>query len=390
MNEERREVVIIGGGPAGSALGALLAAAGHDVALLEKDFFPRPKLCGEFLSMESRRLLLRIGCLDEVLAREPARLRACRFYAPSGRSVELSLGGEALGLSREVFDDVLLRHARRRGADTREGVRADRVEADGVSATVELESQAAAGGPERRRMRASRVVAAYGRRSKPDRALGRSFITGLHPYAGLQRHHRPASSPEGARLTSELAGVTEVHFFDGGYGGLTFVEGGRVNVCLLLHRRLLKMLSSPKWEAVAGALERRSPSLAARLAALEPEPGPALAVAQLDFRRQETHAGPILFLGDAAAMIAPLCGDGQAMALRGAVLLADEFSRGGADAASLGPRWDAVWRRDFARRLLLGRALQSLLLKPAACEVAIRTVGLFPRLGAALIKATRD
>jgi len=377
-------IAVIGAGPAGSALAALLAGAGRGVVLLEKGSFPRSKLCGEFLSMESQALLRRIGCWEEVASVKPASIVSARFYSPAGRSAALDLGGEALGLSRLALDAGLFAHARRRGAVVVEGAEVTRLGPDG---TMEVRRSLPDGSVRTSRLRAGLVVAAYGRRGGLDRQLGRRFLTRRHPFIGLKRHHRPAPGKEGT-LAGEFGSVVEVHLFRGGYCGVSFVEGGAVNVCLLADRRWAGRLVSSRWSEVSRELSRSSPSLAGRLAGLVPCEEATHAAAELSFEAKETSSGRVLFIGDAAGMIAPMCGDGQAMALESAVLLA-ELVAGEDRPAELRALWDAAWRERFASRLRLGRWLQRALLAPLAAEAAVAAVGCWPRLGRALMGGTR-
>lgn len=387
---DRREIAVIGGGIAGSALAALLARSGREVLLLEQDAFPRHKLCGEFLSPQSQRLLEKIGCLREVLSLGPARITHGRFYAPSGRDALFGLGGEALGLSRAALDETLFRHAGRCGAFVHEGAKVRRIEKavggsrlsvdwkDGRKTTVE----------------ARLVVAAYGRRSPLDVPFARAYLENPAPYLGLKRHHRPAETEEGRRVISELDGRVEIHLFNGGYCGLSRVEAGLINVCVLLEKVMLKNLASPRWDDVSAAMRAGSASLRTRLAALSPAESGFHAVAGLDFSPKETSRGNTLFIGDAAGMIAPLCGDGQAMALESAELLAGLIgSRPGlmddGGIAALGRSWDAAWNGRFAKRLRRGRLLQSALLWAPAVEPTVRLISGIPSLGTALVRSTR-
>jgi flavin-dependent dehydrogenase len=169
---------------------------------------------------------------------------------------------------------------------------------------------------------------------------------------------------------------------------VSFVEEGLVNVCLLLEQNFLAGLPSTRWEGLREALSKANPALAERLAALEPAEEAVHAVGQVPFIPKETSAGPVLFVGDAAGMIAPLCGDGQAMALEGSLLLAGLLAED--DGGNLAERWDREWRKAFARRLRQGRWLQGLLLKSWGAEAAIRAVKWAPPLGRALLGSTRS
>ena len=169
---------------------------------------------------------------------------------------------------------------------------------------------------------------------------------------------------------------------------------GLVNVCLLIEKSLLRSLAAPRWDEVRGALSERSAGLRERLQALVAAEAGFHAVAGLGFSPKGTSRGNVLFIGDAAGMIAPLCGDGQAMALESAVRLADLIGGRAArlddkDISALGEAWDDAWRKRFRKRLRLWRLLQSSLLWAPTGEAAVRLVSRLPRLGSALVRATR-
>ena len=395
---ERYDTVLIGGGPAGSALAARLAQAGRRVALCERDRFPRDKLCGEFLSGESRRVLGELGCLAELDALHPAVIRACRFTSPSGAVCGANLPSPALGISRRVLDDVLLRHAARSGAVVLQGAHVRRVEMSAAKGSSPLECRvyfrpqpgAHAANP----LTAGLIVAAHGRRAQLDRELGRAFMRCAHPYVGLKRHHRPRASAAGERLATELDGFVEVHAFHGGYCGMSFVESGVVNVCMLVTESFLADLPSSRWENVRDGLCCANPRLAERLAALEPNEEAVHAVAGIPFSIKERSSGPVFFVGDAAGMIAPFCGDGQAMALRSALLLGDLILQTPTplcddDCRVLARRWEARWQREFGFRMRLGRWLQPLLMRGGAADAALRLATLAPKIPDWIARATR-
>ena len=388
------DVVIIGGGPSGSALATHLAKAGRNVALFERDNFPRDKLCGEFLSGESRQHLEDLGCWAEIESLDPAELDRCRFTAPTGTATEVALGGGGLGLSRRVLDSVLFRHASESGATAISGMEVKKIGTDESPVQLEVARIGEGGSDERLGVAATLVVGAYGRREALDRELGRSFLRARHPYVGFKRHHLPSADERGLALAEELRGMIEIHAFEGGYCGITLIEGGVINVCMLVTQAFVRALPSARWNCLRAALIKASPGLAARLEALEPCDTTTQAVASVPFSHKEKARPPIYFVGDAAGMIAPLCGDGQAMAFRSAKLLAGLIldlpgSPSPAELSSLGKKWERAWRREFALRVRLGRLIQPMLLRGRPAAVAVRIAERLPFLGRWLVDSTR-
>ncbi len=139
------DVVIIGGGPAGSTIGALLGMAGYRTLILEKDIHPRDHV-GESITPSTNPIFKRIGFLEKIedfgFVHKPG---ACWTAprSPVGKFVSLRLGEfpppgatqfYTYNVERDMFDTLMLRHALEKGATVLQGVRADKVLFDGERA----------------------------------------------------------------------------------------------------------------------------------------------------------------------------------------------------------------------------------------------------------------
>jgi flavin-dependent dehydrogenase len=381
------DVVVLGGGPAGAATAALCAAAGARTLLLERDAFPREKVCGEFLSAEGVEVLGRLGALDALAGAAPPAMDGCLLSDDRGREVVSPLpdlpgpGRRALGISRGRMDLALLDLARRRGAVVRERCEAaEPLVEDGRVAAVRLRAHGEV-------VRARVVVAADGRRSIVQRAFAPSIgdparTTGASWY-GFKVHLRGDAS--------RLAGRVELHLFDGGYAGLGAIEGGRLNLCFLATVQALRACGGDPSRIVAERI-LANPSARARLDGCA-EAGTWKSVGPLRFGARRAALAGALLVGDAAGTVDPFSGEGMSHALLGAELVAP-FALAAARAGSLdrssAQRWQATWTRAFARTTRRARAVGWLFERPAVARVALAGVAAGPQaLLARLVAATR-
>lgn len=388
------DVIVAGAGLAGSACATVLARAGWHVALLERDTFPRDKLCGEFLSGESAGFLEKLGCLPQILDLNPPEVRHVRFITARGKTLTIPLPHTAFGVTRRRLDHILFQNACAAGAtgvtqcDVRQLEPATGLSSPHVQATVPDD------GPVN--MGANAIIAAYGRRAAPDKALERD-----HPLKngtiGLKLHHVPADGPAGQQAYEQLEGITEIFALPGGYCGISLVDGGLVNVCMLLEKSTLSRARSPRWPDVATMIAAANPALGSRLATLTPVHEPVQSVAQISFAVKGTHLPGIYFTGDAAGMIAPLCGDGQAMALESGLMLAHLLLDNGPpgnlkrNGRMIELAWQRQWEQRFVNRMRIGRSLQKLILQPTTAELAVACLAPAPRVVKQwLSKATRS
>src|SRR5207302_5616319 len=176
--EAMSDVIVVGAGPAGAASAILLAERGFDVLVLDRAAFPRPKLCGEYLSPEAARVLDRLGVLKRLEGGGAVRLSGMTITAPDGTRLAGSYPcagrwrgyrDHALAVRRIVLDRVLADRLRETAADFLEGRRVTDVIVDG-GAVVGVEVADGAGRPQS--IRARLVIAADGRNSVVAHRLG--------------------------------------------------------------------------------------------------------------------------------------------------------------------------------------------------------------------------
>lgn len=372
-----RPVVVAGGGLAGAAAACLLARAGRDVLVIEREPAPADKICGEFISTEAHAYLQRIGIYLNQLGAHPIR----QFRLVRGRAiVSRALPFTGFGLSRRVLDEALLRHAAWCGAEVRRG-HAVKLKRDRGPIALE------AGGAE-----------------VPAETL--FLATGKHDLRGVRRDANPPDLVGFKchfRLTeaqrSALTGTVEILLLPDGYAGLQLVEDGMANLCLLVDRARVRRLDGG-WEAVFDDLMRTEPHLRTRLSGALPVGGP-MSIYRVPFGF--VHAAtpddpPDLFrLGDQMGVIPSFTGDGMSIALHSAFMAVSGHLCGMPAAA-----YHARMRNDIAAQIaragILSRVGQSTAgqmalmglaaLCPAGVRMAARLTRLPDRAVARLLAAT--
>ncbi len=345
------EVAIIGAGPAGSTLAALLARRGIAVALIDRDTFPRDKLCGEFLSYDALPVLDALG----VMLAEAPFIHRCRVVARH-RTWEFDLPHAARGVSRMLLDDLLFRTAVAAGATP---VTATATDLTTTNARV--------------------VAGAWGRWGRFDAQLGRSFVRDrAHRNFGFKRHYRGPTD----------ANVIELHSFRRGYLGVAAVEGGITNICGLVHASRLAHHKG-RWDAFVDEIRAEEPALEAMYARYTPAQENFLSSEPVIFRARSAVENGIFMVGDASGIIDPLTGNGMAMAIQSALVAAPfivDALRG--DRARAEDAYRERHHELFAKRIHWSRRAAFLLSRPALLDAALAGVR-GPAAGTFLVRRTR-
>jgi flavin-dependent dehydrogenase len=301
--------LVIGGGVAGAALAAHLAAAGRAVLLVERSDGPHHKVCGEFISGEAALYLDDLGV--DLAGLGAVRMRTLRLAA--GRALTtVPLPFPAFSLSRRVLDEALLRAAADRGAQIRRGCGVRTLARTGAGWIAQLD-----GGE---RIAADEVFLATG---KHDLRGWRRPPGAQNDLVAFKLHWRLAREQAAA-----LGAGVELVLFPGGYAGLEPVEGGAANLCLVVRQRQLAA-HGQRWDALLEALRAASPHLDARHAGALACWSRPLAIASIPYGYVATAGRGPWLLGDQAAVIPSFSGDGIAIALHSARLAADIHLAGG-------------------------------------------------------------
>lgn len=287
---ERYDLIVNGAGPAGAACALAAARKGLRTALVEREVFPRHKVCGDCLNPSLWPVLEALGVAEAARALPGVALERVRFAKAEGRAaVEIPLPpGAEIAVKRELFDALLLEAAERAGVAVFTGDPVRCVRRDGN--VWEVRTAGAA-------WRAPALVAADGRNSTTCRLLNlsppaRSARVAVQTHAPLDDRHRATVSLE---------------FLPRGYRGIAPVNATEMNLCLV---------SAPARLSEAKERARRDFHL--------PPEQLWHAIAPLDRADLPPAPLPGLFLaGDAARVVEPFTGEGIYYALRSGALAAE-------------------------------------------------------------------
>jgi flavin-dependent dehydrogenase len=376
------DVIIAGGGPAGTSAAIHLARRDVRVLLVEQKKFPRAKLCGEFISPECQQHFENLGVADAMASSEPASLTETVFYSSRGHHITVPSRwfGEpaALGLSRAVMDEVLLRRAQACGVTVLEGATiTDAVLSDGNIRGVKLKHEG-----REHEYRAPLTIDATGRARILTKKLSHAEPR-LKPKLVAFKAH--------LRNTRVAPHACEIYFYRDGYGGLSTVEDEISNLCFIVSAEQVKRHhSNPGTIMRETVMKNRRAAFTLEQAHTESE---WLSASWERFGgRQPSPANGLLAIGDSAAFIDPFTGSGMLMAFESGELAADVIirRRDELSSVSIGAEYTAEYVRKFDSRLRISGWLRRAAFKPRLAGLGIAICGASKHFSNRIARATRS
>jgi menaquinone-9 beta-reductase len=346
---ETFDVAIVGGGPAGSSCAAFCALAGLTTLVLEREKFPREKVCGDCLNPSCWPVLERLGLAQRVPDLQHSKLSSVEFITIDGHKLIVDLpGGDdcEISVKRSLFDDLLLRHAHALGADVHE-----HTTVTGLSKNEQWKIETVSGETFQTRM----LVGADGRNSTVAR------LCNLLPPTTRERVALQAHVP----LPRKFGNRIVLQFLREGYSGQAPVNESELNLCLvgrpptisqLRHwaERQFQIPVDQSWRTITPLT--RSPISSA-------------------------HES-LFLIGDSARVVEPFTGEGIYYALRSGELVATAIAR-----IFRGDNQQATVR-DFARaygdmyrgRLWINRLARAAVVRPHLGSSFVHAARLCPSI----------
>lgn len=366
---KENEVIIIGGGLAGLTAAIHLRKLDIPVTIIEKNSYPKHKVCGEYISNEVLPYLnwLNIS-VDEL---QPTHINKLQFSTSSGKTIHTTLPLGGFGISRYTLDNYLYNKALKNGVTVLQDAVTNIHFDNNTFAIITANGTT---------IKATWVIGAFGKRSNIDIQLNRDFIQQKSPWLAVKAHYE-------GNFSNDVVGL---HNFNGGYCGVSKVEDDKINICYLASFESFKVCkSSSEYQEKVLEQNPHLKTIFQNSKLLFEKP---LTISQISFEQKQPVEQHILMIGDTAGLIHPLCGNGMAMAIHSAKIVSEviaDFSNGKIKTrAAMEETYTKQWNKTFSARLKTGRLLANILLQPKLSGFLFRIILVAPFLLPMIIKKT--
>ena len=381
MNKSETEILIIGGGPAGSTAALYLSQLDFDITLIEKKVFPREVLCGEFLSKEVTDILKELNLFNEFITLNPNKLNSFSAVDNSGATLKSKLDFDGYAIKRSIFDSFLLGKAKQNNVNVikpAEVISHVQTEAGFISIVetgfgeiLEIESRL--------------VIGAYGKQNVLDKKLDRKFVNNKSDLNGV-KFHLPINL-----LKEHFKNEINIFIDDGIYCGINQVSNSEITICFLENRkktkipsreRLIELINSSKYLKNIFTDDAISFLKSANV----------YGTGNIYFGKKDLVENGMIMIGDSARVIAPLAGDGIGMAMESAKLLCEIIKKhsNNLNISGIQTDYQKKYNQIFLKRLTAAKIIQKILLNKFLQINGFRLVNHFPFLLPYLIKYTRN
>ena len=369
MSKTKYDVIIIGGGLAGLTSAIHLSIENYSVLLIEKNSYPKHKVCGEYVSNEVLPYLEFLGFNPFEFGAK--RISKFELTTHNNKRIKAKLPLGGFGFSRYEFDFQLYKLALKTGVEVIQDTVTDaEFESDIFRIKTKSNGQ----------FQSKIAIGAFGKRSNLDVKYQREFIKKKSPYLGVKIH------VSGDFLEEKVA----LHNFKGGYCGVSKVENDHINLCYITNYKTFKKYKDI--DTFQREVLFKNSDLKAVFQNTKPEFDKPLTISQISFETKNPVENHMIMCGDTAGMIHPLCGNGMGIAIRSSqlasLLIIDYLQEKIEKRKIFEERYAKQWRKTFSLRLKAGHTIAYLFRQDWLAPKLLVLLRIFPFLVSLIIKMT--